>query len=91
MAIYTYPSAVRRRSRWFSTTKSEYCKQLGVGMAIRRAFEIVGLDTKLWKGARVYRLTCKADFGCGHHDVWEPAAVLWALIGIKGYLCAWHR
>lgn len=88
---YMYPSAIRRRSRWCSYTKQAYRDTLGIRLAVMRAYEIVALDTKLWKGVRVYRVTCQADFGKGPHVQWIPAATLWSLIDIGKWQCAWHR
>ncbi len=63
----------------------------GSRAAVRRAREIVALPSKLWKGVRVYRVTCQADFGKGPHDQWIPADFLWALIDIGAFRCPWHR
>jgi hypothetical protein len=56
-----------------------------------RAAEIAALDSKDWRGHPVYRVICKGDYGKGNHEVWIPERVLWALISIEAYRCAFHQ
>ncbi len=62
----------------------------GTMAAVWRAREIAALDSKLWRGQRVYRLTCRAEFGCGPHDQWVPEGLLWTLIDLRMWRCAFH-
>jgi hypothetical protein len=56
----------------------------------RRLREIAALDTKDWRGRRLYRLTCAADFGRGPHDQFVPEGLLWTLIDLRHYRCPFH-
>lgn len=57
----------------------------------RREAEIARLDSKDWKGRRVFRLRCEGPFGRGPHDVWVEEAWLWTLIDLRRFLCPYHR
>ena len=49
------------------------------------------MESKAWRGVRVYRITCDGDFGRGPHDVWIPEYILWSLITLTRYRCPYHR
>lgn len=56
----------------------------------RRA-AIARLDSKDWKGVRLYLVRCDGDFGRGPHDQWIPEYILWSLIDVTRYRCPYHR
>jgi hypothetical protein len=56
-----------------------------------RRVTIARLESKIWNGQRVYRLTCGADFGRGPHVHWVPEYILWSLIDVTRYRCPFHR
>lgn len=66
----------------------EYCGDVA---AVQRAAQIATLDSKVWRGQVVYRLTCHADFGKGPHDQFVPEGLLWALIDLRGWRCPFHK
>jgi hypothetical protein len=55
----------------------------------RRA-EIVMLQTSTWRGQTVYALLCNGTTGRGPHLVNVPEALLWSLIDLRAYRCAFH-
>lgn len=63
----------------------------GLADAHRRTAAIAQLPQKRWRGARVYAIVCRADFGIGPHVQWVPAYVLWSLIDLRGFCCPYHR
>ena len=56
----------------------------------RRRQEIAALPTVEWKGAILYALPCCGVSGRGPHVVNVPAALLWQLVSLRSYLCAFH-
>ena len=67
--IGSHPSA--RTSR----AKRAFVELRGMADAVGRARSIPTLPTKVWKGTRVYGLTCQATFGRGPHVMYLPAEV----------------
>jgi hypothetical protein len=70
---------------------SAFVELQGLAAAVQRATEIAVLPSKMWRGVRVYELTCAADFGCGPHRLFVPEYVLWSLISLQRMVCPWHR
>ncbi len=58
--------------------------------AVRRAREIGALDSKLWRGRRVWRIVCTRTSGKGPHEMYVEAAVLWSLIDLRSFRCPYH-
>lgn len=56
-----------------------------------RAVQIAGLLRKRWKGRQLYALTCRADYGKGPHTMFVPEHVLWSLLDLRYYRCAYHN
>jgi hypothetical protein len=56
----------------------------------RRA-AIERVDSKDWRGVRVFRVHCDGDFGRGPHEHWVPEYILWSLIDVTRYRCPYHR
>lgn len=86
-------SVVRRPHLAASLERArDYYRELrGFAAERQRAAEIDALLWKRWRGRIVYRLTCQADFGKGPHPMWLPEYVLWLLIDLQRYRCAFHR
>ena len=57
----------------------------------RRAAGIAALPSILWRGETLHTLRCHGDFGKGPHDQHVPEALLWALMSLARYRCAYHR
>ena len=81
----------RHPARACATAKRVFRETLGTGRAVERAREIGRLESKRWRGVRVYRVRCDGPFGNGPHDVYVIAAVLWSLISIERCRCPFHR
>ncbi len=56
-----------------------------------RQHQIDQLPTVVWKGRRLYTITCHADSGKGPHVLNVPEALLWQLIALEAFRCPWHR
>ena len=56
-----------------------------------RQAAIARLEVKSWRGHPVFRLQCAGPFGRGPHVVWVPERVLWSLLDLRFFLCAYHR
>jgi len=52
---------------------------------------IAALPTVVWKGRTLYTIRCQGDFGQGPHAVNVPESLLWALMSLEGFHCAYHR
>ena len=81
----------RTEDRWLADAKAMHLELAGVEATARRAREIAALPTVVWKGRTLYTLRCDADFGRGPHLMNVPESVLWSLIHLSRYRCAWHR
>jgi hypothetical protein len=57
----------------------------------RRGEDIRRLPTVDWKGRALFTLRCNGPFGNGPHDVNVPESLLWSLIDLDRFLCAYHR
>ena len=62
----------------------------GIDGAVRRAREIAALDSKLWRGRRVWRIRCTGTSGQGTHEMYVEAAHLWSLIDLRIFRCPYH-
>lgn len=79
------------RARHNARARQAYEAIRGAASADERAAAIARLDAKDWKGQRVYRLTCHADFGRGPHDQFVPEGLLWSLIDLRAWRCPFHQ
>ncbi len=84
MNVHWQAAQTDRARRAFATVRTR-------AETTRRAAEIATLDAKDWHGQRVFRLTCRADFGKGPHDQFVPEGLLWSLIDLRVYRCPFHR
>ena len=57
----------------------------------QRAAAIAALPSKDWRGVRVYLIRCDGPFGCGPHMQYVPEGLLWSLLDLNHFLCAYHR
>lgn len=64
---------------------------LGRQYVRQRQRAIDALPTVKWKGRTLYTIRCAADFGNGPHNVNVPESVLWSLIDLRAFRCAYHR
>ena len=62
----------------------------GVDGAVRRAREITGRSSRLWRGRRVWQIRCTGTSGNGPHELYLEAAVLWSLIDLRAFRCPYH-
>ena len=56
-----------------------------------REQEIAALPDVEWRGRRLQTIQCKGETGKGPHSVNVPESLLWALIDVRQYRCAFHR
>ena len=84
MRVGSHPSARCAR------TKKAFLQLRSLEEAVSRAHRIAALPSKIWKGTRVYRVRCQADFGKGPHDQYLTPAWLWGLIDLDAYRCPYH-
>lgn len=61
------------------------------GQESTRRAEIERLESKDWRGGRVFRVHCDGPYGRGPHDHWVPEYILWSLIDVTRYRCPFHR
>ncbi len=78
------------RDRHTARARAAFVAIRGEAEAERRAAAIAALESKDWRGRRVYRLRCRADFGRGPHDQFVPEGLLWALIDLGAWRCPFH-
>jgi hypothetical protein len=64
---------------------------MGARLFRKRAAEIAALPTREWRGRTLHTLRCQGDFGRGPHDMNVPLSLLWHLIDLRRFLCAFHR
>lgn len=57
----------------------------------QRQRDIAALPRVDWRGHPLHTLRCQGDFGKGPHDMNVPLSLLWHLIDLGRYLCAFHR
>jgi hypothetical protein len=69
----------------------EFCRVMGHDRHKKRKREIAALPKVPWRGKTLYTLRCQGDFGRGPHDMNVPRSLLWHLIDLGRYLCAFHR
>ena len=55
-----------------------------------RQTEIAALESKDWKGKKVYKIRCHGTRGKGPHDVWYGEMMLWWLISLRDFVCPFH-
>jgi hypothetical protein len=79
------------RDRHTARAREAFVEFRGEAAALDRAVAIARLETKVWRGQPVYRLTCQATFGRGPHDQFVPEGLLWALIDLGWWQCPFHR
>lgn len=72
-------------------TRQHFVEAYGQAAATRRAAEIAALPAVLWREHELRTVRCHGDFGRGPHDMHLPERVLWSLIAIDMYRCAYHR
>lgn len=77
-------------ARQTATARAQHRLVRGAEGEAQREMEIAALPSKDWRGHAVYRMWCGGDFGNGPHEVWLPARVLWSLIDLGHYRCAFH-
>lgn len=77
--------------RCAARARRAFVEQEGLAAANLRVYAISLLETKMWKGRRVYALLCDADFGKGPHTVFVPEHVLWSLLSFDHFRCPYHR
>ena len=84
-------AAARHHDRVLGTARVAFVEVRGADAVETRAREIAALPSKDWRGVRVFRLACEGPFGRGPHVLWVPEYVLWSLIDLGHYVCAYHR
>lgn len=57
----------------------------------QREREIAALPTIQWAGRTLYTIRCAGSYGNGPHVVNVPESLLWSLIDVNHFLCAFHR
>ena len=57
---------------------------------VRRASDIEALPLVEWKGRTLRTLRCHGTTGKGPHDINVPEGMLWALLSLNEYVCAFH-
>lgn len=67
-----------------------YREYLGGEAERQRAEQIAALPTVRWKGRRLKTIRCHGTTGKGPHDCNVPEGLLWALISLSGFHCAYH-
>lgn len=72
-------------------TRDAFVETLGTVAAERRQREIEALPRVLWKGRTLYMIRCEAGFGNGPHDLNVPESLLWSLLSVDHFRCAYHR
>lgn len=88
-----YPPAVARlryAARSLARTIAAF-REYRPGEEGERRAAIARVESKEWRGVRVYRVQCDGDFGRGPHVHWVPEYILWSLIDVTRYRCAFHR
>ena len=77
-------------ARMCARAKCVYRETAGMKRTVQRAHEIAALESKRWRGVRVYRIQCDGPFGNGPHVMYVPAGMLWSLISLDGWRCPFH-
>lgn len=86
----------RHRSRplhpdaWTARARAAFVEHRGELAAADRQRAIDRLDVVTWRGQTFYRLRCQGDYGRGPHDYKVPLALLWSLIDLRRFVCAFH-
>lgn len=63
----------------------------GADAVPQRQREIDALPALTWRGRLLRTIRCLGGFGNGPHDVNVPESLLWSLISVRGFRCAYHR
>lgn len=63
----------------------------GADAVSQRQRDIAALPTVQWKGRTLYTIRCEGDFGRGPHMVHVPESLLWSLLSVRHFRCAYHR
>jgi hypothetical protein len=56
----------------------------------RRAADIEACRVVEWKGRTLRTLRCHGTTGKGPHDINVPEGMLWTLLALNEYVCAFH-
>lgn len=79
-----HPVAAADRAR------AAFVAMLGEGAALERQRAIDALPVVEWRGQRLYTLRCHGPYGRGPHGHHVPPHVLWMLIDLRWFACAFH-
>ena len=80
----SHEQRILRESReFFRRVFGEKCEK-------RRAEEIAALTIVNWKGRRLRAIRCHGVRGKGPHDMNVPESVLWNLVDLDRFMCAFH-
>lgn len=71
-------------------TRRQFLEFLGPDEEARRVSEIEALPTVEWKGRTLRTIRCHGTRGKGPHDMNVPESVLWALMSLQAFCCAYH-
>jgi len=80
----------QHEDRILGTVKSFFYDIYGDAGVAKREAEIAQLPKVEWKGRNLYQLQCNGDFGKGPHPMNVPESVLWNLIDLRAFRCAYH-
>jgi hypothetical protein len=79
------------RDRWLADTQAIFREERGLSDYLAREQQIAQLPVVLWRGQVLRTVRCQGDFGRGPHDYHVPESLLWSLIDIRAFRCAYHR
>ena len=78
-------------ARVLRDTQTQFRELFGDVAYLERELAILSLPIVEWKSVRLRTIRCTGDFGKGPHDYNVPESVLWDLINLDRFRCAYHR
>lgn len=77
--------------RCLRRAKEAFIETRGIAGVAQREADIAALPSKDWNGSQVFQVMCEGPFGKGPHVQFVPEYVLWSLIDLRHFMCAYHR
>ena len=80
-----------RQEAQTARAREAFAELQGATAAAQRLQQMAALPTVQWRGRTLYTLRCAGPFGKGPHTVNVPESLLWSLLDLRHFLCAYHR
>jgi hypothetical protein len=90
MSRYKVRTTGLHADRQRATARAAFVETLGDDAATVREAVIAALPVVDWKGKTLRTLRCTGTTGKGPHNVNVPESLLWALLDVGTYRCAFH-